>query len=113
MVLYLQHPFTGDVKKAPVGFSWTMLFLGALVPLFRGDWKHFFIIFFLDWLVVSYFIFPFTYNKLYIKELLQKGYKVKGVVGGTIEYAETKLGLRLEKLDEKDKTSPVKEISPS
>ena len=27
------------MKLAPVGYSWTNLFFGFFVPLFRGDWK--------------------------------------------------------------------------
>lgn len=44
---------------------------------------------------VSAFVFMFIYNKLYIKKLLEKGFKVKAVEGGTIEQANYKLGINL------------------
>ena len=54
-----------------------MLFFGIFVPLCRGDWKWFLII-----LVANLFtyglasvVFAFVYNKIYIKDLLEKGYK--------------------------------------
>lgn len=60
-----------------VGFSWTTFFFGFLPTIFRGDWK---------WLIiqlvvacitcgVSSLVFMFIYNKLYINDLLEKGYK--------------------------------------
>jgi hypothetical protein len=70
----------GIIKEVPVGFSWTMLFFGPLVPLFRGDlkWMVLFLltvaltvpIYGLGWVII-----PFIYNKRYIINLLECGYK--------------------------------------
>ena len=67
----------GQVKIVKEGFSWTMLFFGIFVPLYRGDWKWFLII-----LIANIFtyglasvVFAFIYNKIYINDLLEKGYK--------------------------------------
>ena len=67
----------GQVKIVKEGFSWTMLFFGIFVPLYRGDWKWFLIvlianIFTYGWASV---VFAFIYNKIYINDLLEKGYK--------------------------------------
>ena len=71
----------GTVKNVKVGFSWTMFFWGPFVPLIRGDIKGFFLSLLLSiislglaWLVVL----PFVYNKMYIKDLLDKGYRPEG-----------------------------------
>lgn len=87
--------WNGNVKTAPVGFSWTTLFFGGLVALFRKDWKMFFIWFAVH-AVLYYFIysdptfdetdstllawavnlfFAFKYNKWYIRMLLSKGWQ--------------------------------------
>ena len=67
----------GQIKVVKEGFSWTMLFFGIFVPLCRGDWKWFLII-----LIANLFTyglasvaFAFIYNKIYIDDLLEKGYK--------------------------------------
>lgn len=75
----------GTVKQCKVGFSWTTLFFGFFVPLFRGDFKWTLIILALNFLVgmfsfgIGAFIvnicFCFFYNRLYINDLLNKGYK--------------------------------------
>ena len=69
----------GQVKVVKEGFSWTMLFFGIFVPLYRGDWKWFLII-----LIANLFtyglasvVFAFIYNKIYINDLLEKGYKIQ------------------------------------
>jgi len=76
MVLNFRQKDTGLLKTAPLGFSWTMLLFGIFVPLFRGDVKWFFysliiafVTFGIGWLVL-----PFLYNKIYIKNLIKKGY---------------------------------------
>lgn len=65
-----------ESKTAPVGFSWTTCFFGGWPALFRGDWKMALIIF-----VCSIFtyglagvVFAFFYNKMYIKDLVQRKY---------------------------------------
>ena len=44
---------------------------------------------------LSGLVFMFIYNKIYIKKLLEKGFKVKAVEGGTLERANQKLGINL------------------
>ncbi len=44
MHINLSNAATQQVKPAKIGFSWTVFFFGCLPPLFRGDWKWFFIL---------------------------------------------------------------------
>ena len=76
MQILLQQSQSGLQKKVKVGFSWTTLFFGAFPALLRGDLKWMIIMFIcsLVTLGLSLLVFPFTYNKTYIKGLLEKGY---------------------------------------
>ena len=67
----------GQIKIVETGFSWTTLFFGVFVPLFRGDIKWAFIMGLTGFLScgLSWLIFPFIYNKIYIDELMNKGYR--------------------------------------
>ncbi len=53
-----------------------MYIFGGFVPLLRGDIKWFFI----TWVVavatfgLAWFVFPFVYNKVYIKGIIENGY---------------------------------------
>ncbi|WP_027360506.1 hypothetical protein [Desulforegula conservatrix] len=92
-----ENPKTGQIKEAPVGFSWTVLFFGFFPPLFRGDWKWAIIMFLLALLTMGFsgLFFMFIYNKLYIKDLVGAGFKAKSVEMGTIEQISQKTGLNL------------------
>lgn len=70
-------------KQAPVGFSWTTFFFGFFPALFRGDWKWGMIIGIAAFVTfgLSSFIFAFFYNRLYIQDLLNNGFKVKNYSG--------------------------------
>lgn len=75
-MIRLKHPISGFIKKAPTGFSWTNLIFSWFVPAFRGDLKWcilFFIMAFPTFGLIA-LISPFIYNKIYIKELLEKGF---------------------------------------
>lgn len=75
----------GLTKNVKVGFSWTTFFFGFIPALFRGDLKWAIIMLILEgvfgaftfgfgaWVVGV--VFSFVYNKIYIKELIEKGYK--------------------------------------
>lgn len=76
MTVNLKHSQSGLVKEAPVGFSWTTFFFGFFPALFRGDIKWAAIMFLVACVTfgVSWLVFPFVYNKLYVKGLLENGY---------------------------------------
>ncbi len=84
MKITLKHE-SGVTKEVKYGFSWTTFFFGFIVPLVRGDIKWALIMIAISVVVgsftfgigtlVSGIIFSFVYNKIYIKELLEKGYR--------------------------------------
>lgn len=75
----------GLTKQAKIGFSWTTFFFGFIPALIRGDLKWACIMFVLEAVAGSFtfgigswvvaIIFSFVYNKIYIKGLIEKGYK--------------------------------------
>lgn len=72
----LHHPTTGLCRPGYIGFSWTYLFFGWLVPLLRGELGvaalHllFTVATFWFWQLVM----PFFYNKQYMVRMIEKGY---------------------------------------
>lgn len=88
MVANLVHPKTGYRKQVKKGFSWTVLFFGALVPLIRGDFKWAVIMMLVGIIglptygtlnLISTVLFSFNYNDLYIDDLVEKGYIVESI----------------------------------
>ena len=86
------------VKEAPVGFSWTVLFFGGFVPLVRGDWAYFFIMLIASIVTfgISGIIFAFIYNRIYLQNSLNKGFKVKSYDGDK-KLIESKAQIKLKK----------------
>jgi hypothetical protein len=72
----LIHPQTGLMKSGYYGFSWTFLFFGWFVPVFRGE--LFVALLHLTITVVTFgiwqVIIAFLYNKQYMTRMLEKGY---------------------------------------
>lgn len=71
----IKNKISGMTKKGYVGYSWTFLFFGWFVPLFRGELViallHFVISCctgFLIWQI----IFSFLYNKQYMARMLNE-----------------------------------------
>lgn len=66
----------GVTKEVKIGFSFTMLFFGLFVPLTRGDfkWTILSLIIALVTCGLGWLVMPFVYNKVYIKDLLERGY---------------------------------------
>lgn len=86
--IWMKNGRTGKFRKAYEGFSWTILFFGPLVPLFRRDWKYF-LLYMLAYGVLINTLqmeiaqmvggvlmigMAFVYNGLHQKELLSKGF---------------------------------------
>ena len=74
--IILKHQNTNVIKKCKVGFSWTSLFFGFFVPVVRGDvlWGILSLLLDISTGFIFWLIFPIIYNKIYIKNLLEKGY---------------------------------------
>lgn len=72
----LKHQQSGLIRKGYYGFSWTYLFFGWIVPIFRGEIGigalH------LLFTLVSFGLFqlvmPFLYNKQYTSRQLTSGW---------------------------------------
>ena len=88
------QPFTGAVKAAPVGFSWTTLFFGFFPALLRGHWVGAIIILVVGVLTagLSGLVFPFIYNRMYIKHLIGEGFKA-ATSSADLPYLEQRLKL--------------------
>lgn len=93
--LILEHPQSGIIKQAPLGFSFTTLLFPAFPALFRADYKGFFLQLVLNCLLIPILIFPFIYNKQYVQKLLSLGFKVQSSEGIAVETARQKLGINL------------------
>lgn len=98
--IHFVHPLTGQLRTAPVGFSWTVLFFGGWPMVFRGDWKQLLITLLLTPVTLGiYWIYLwFNYNKMYIKKLVSDGFKAKGVDKGSISDVSTQIGLVIPEL---------------
>lgn len=82
-MITLKNKYTGEVKTVKRGFSWTSLFFGILVPLFRGDFKNFLIglavysfgsLLTVGIVPVLYYAYMcFKYNDIYTKDLTNDG----------------------------------------
>ena len=97
--IYFENPNTGQIKEAPVGFSWTVFFFGFFPSLFRGHWAGAIIIFLCALITVSLsnFVFMFIYNKMYIKHLISEGYKAKNATAD-LDFIQQKFGSQIPRL---------------
>ena len=90
----LIHPQTGLLKSGFYGFSWTFLYFGWFVPLFRGELLIALLHFTITVITIGLWqiIFAFLYNKQYTTRLLEKGY-VLNDTEEVNEEARQKLGI--------------------
>ncbi len=105
-----ENPHTGQIKEAPLGYSWTMFFFSFFPPMFRGDWKWVAIVFFsaLIGALVSFGILAwvgplvcyFVWNKSYARDLISKVFRLKGVAGGNLDVVDGYVGYHVKRIDE-------------
>ncbi len=69
---------TGEIKVAPIGFSWTTLFFSGIPALLRGHIGMGILMIILAVFTggLSTIIFAFIYNKMYIKYMIGSGAKM-------------------------------------
>lgn len=73
----IKHPASGFVKTGFYGFSWTYLFFGWFVPLFRGELAVAVLHLFFTMITfgIWQFIVAFLYNNQYMtRMLIEQGY---------------------------------------
>ena len=104
--IHFKNPHTGENRKAPVGYSWTVFCFNFIAPLFRSDWKGSGLILLINFvLLFSSFIWDPNqqhesahrslhfwvgaiiagfYNKFYIKGLVKKGFQAYRIQVGVL-----------------------------
>ena len=84
-----------EIKKVPLGFSWTTFFFGGFPALFRGDWLIGIVVIIANALTygVVGLVMAFIYNKMYAKALFAKGYYIHALPPGcTADMVKSELG---------------------
>jgi hypothetical protein len=76
-----------DIKKAPIGFSWTTFFFGGWPAIIRQDWAWGVGILITGALTfgVAGMVAAFFYNKMYAKGLIDQGYYIHCLPATTTE----------------------------
>jgi phosphate/sulfate permease len=76
-----------EIKKAPIGYSWTTLLFGGFPALFRQDWITGILVIIGSWFTFGIvgIIMSFIYNKIYAKSLFEKGYRIHALPNGVTE----------------------------
>ena len=76
----IKHTQSGMIKNGLYGFSWTYLFFGWFVPLFRGELgvAALHIIFTVITFGLWQFIVCFLYNKQYMTRMITNGWELAG-----------------------------------
>ena len=76
----IKHTQSGIVKKGFYGFSWTYLFFGWFVPLFRGELFNgaLHLLFTIVTLGFWQLIVCFLYNRQYMTRMLTAGWVLNG-----------------------------------
>ena len=94
--LSFKNPHNGKLREAPIGFSWTTLFFGFFPALLRGHWIGLFVMLLIGVITggLAWLVFPFLYNKFYVKHLIKEGYFVVGIDANTSSI-ETHLGFEV------------------
>lgn len=77
--IIIQHPVSGLTRNGYYGYSWTYLFFGWFVPLFRGELgvAALHLLFNMFTFGIWQLIVSFLYNKQYMTRMLEKGYVLK------------------------------------
>ena len=106
----LENPRTGQIREAPIGFSWTMFLFGPFAPMFRGDWKWALIILIIALIIagitagllgwVPGLIGAFIWNKSYLNRLISDGFQLKATERGTsLDRVDRELGYAARRVD--------------
>jgi hypothetical protein len=94
--LHFEHPVMLGRRDAPVGFSWTSFFFGPFPALFRGHWAGAAILLLAALVTadLSNLVFMFIYNKMFIRHLVQEGWRVTDATDD-LQAIEVRIGMRL------------------
>lgn len=107
-----ENPQSGQMREAPVGFSWTVLFFGFFPALFRSHWVGFAIIALASFATfgLSNLLFMFIYNRMYVKHLISEGFRAKSA-SADLDGLEHKLAMKIPRLGGMPVT-PAPEMAP-
>jgi len=92
----LKNPITGQMRMAPVGFSWTTLLFGPIPAAMRGHWAMAagILLAGMATAFLSNIIFAFIYNRMYLQHLIMDNFKIVSATGD-LGFIASKVGFDL------------------
>ena len=92
-ILLMRHPATGESVQVPIGYSWQVLLFGPVALALRREWRLALVCLLLP--LVGQVLLAGTANRIYLNQLLRRGFRAVRTQRGYVSQIEWQLCMQL------------------